>query len=186
MRERITLAVHLADEAAHLIAEAALRQSGLSATASIAILEPPSEPLEGIALNEALYAARAGTRPVRELAARRLAGAEGHAAASTLTQLLYDNDGCVAATALWALQQSSASRLPNALLSAARFGPRHRVGLDYPFTVTLLAAYRNFAPEGEARLFAFRESLEGVDPSDPLISDVDAVLRASPRGGSQG
>lgn len=185
MRDTVTGAVHLAEDAAHLLAEAALLRAGLSITAMIAIIESPSESLDGIALNEMLYYARAGTRPVRELAARRLAGAESPAAVSALTQLLCNDDGRVAASALWALLQSPAPRLAGSLLSATRSCPRIRSGLDYPFSLSLLSAYRELAPDGGGHLDDLRTSLAAADPANHLITDIDAVLAALHGGKSQ-
>lgn len=102
----IRRAGELAAGAIDLIEEAALGASHLPAPLYAALLEPPDGPLEGVALQETLYLARAGTRPFRQLAARRLSGARSPQAVSTLAQMLYDPEEAIAETALRALEQS--------------------------------------------------------------------------------
>lgn len=68
-----------------------------------ALLEPPEEPLSGMALQEMIYLARAGSPPFRTLAARRLAGSDHPQALSTLTQLLYDPEEMTREMALYTL-----------------------------------------------------------------------------------
>ncbi|HLV81971.1 MAG TPA: hypothetical protein VKT32_16905, partial [Chthonomonadaceae bacterium] len=68
------------------------------AVAQEALLSPPAEPLSDIARRELIYLARAGTRDIKVLAARRLQPEKRHAdARSTLEQLAYDLDPWVRA-----------------------------------------------------------------------------------------
>jgi hypothetical protein len=176
--ERIQSARAWARESAILLAEAAFARAGLPSHAIAALLEEPSERLDGIALNEVIYLARASIRPLRELAARRLAGALAASATSALIQLLYDDDGPVASTALWSLARQPMDRLVDVLLSAARNGQRARTDLDYPFTRTLLGACVEL--DGASGLQDFRIAIAVESPDSPLIGDIDAVLSAPP------
>lgn len=178
----IRSAAHVAEETAHEIMEAALTRSGLPITAVRALLEESESRLEGVSLTETLYLARAGVRPLRELAALRLAGAESAQAASTLGQLLHDPVGRVASTALWALTRRKPENLLRTLLNAARYGERERAGLDYPFTLSLLAAYADADASPSESLQDFRASVAAEDDSAPLLSDLDSILAALPRG----
>jgi hypothetical protein len=72
----------------------------LPALAQRALLSPPSQPLTDVERREMVYLARAGTRDMKALAARRLETERGHSEAdSTLEQLGYDPDDWVRAAA---------------------------------------------------------------------------------------
>jgi hypothetical protein len=169
----------MAMEAAYLIGEAALPVAGLPSSTVTALLGHTDEPLHGVALNELLYLARAGTRPLRELAAKRLADAEGLAATSTLIELLYDEDGRVASTALWSLVRNQTPRLSGALIGAARNGVRFRSGLDYSFSLRLLLESALLKTHAADRMEDLRTSLRTDDPENPLVGDIDVALRAA-------
>jgi choline dehydrogenase-like flavoprotein len=80
--------------------EAALWEMRLPASALDALLLPPSVPLTDVERREMIYLARAGTRDLRVLAARRLASERHHAdARRTLEQLVHTPDAWVRAAA---------------------------------------------------------------------------------------
>src|SRR5581483_4112677 len=80
--------------------EAALWEMRLPAPALDALLLPPSVLLTDVERREMIYLARAGTRALRVLAARRLASERHHAdARRTLEQLAYAPDAWVRAAA---------------------------------------------------------------------------------------
>jgi hypothetical protein len=85
-----------------------------------ALQGPPEEPLFGMALQEMIYLARAGSPPLRTLAARRLAGSDHPQAVSTLTQLLYDSEEAVSEMALNALAKFPPERCAPILLGVYR------------------------------------------------------------------
>lgn len=171
-------AAGMAREAAHLIGEAVLLRVGLPPIVASTLLEPWSEPLDGVALSEMLYLSRTGIRPLRELAARRLGGADQPAASAALLQLLYDGDGRTASTALWSLLRNPTPRLANALLGAARHGSRLRSGLDYPFSIRLALEAAVLDERAAERMVEIRESLLAEDPDDRLAGDIETVLTA--------
>jgi hypothetical protein len=111
-------AVRLAEHAAYLLAEAVFIALHLPAAAVDGLLQPLDERLSGMAHQEMLYLARAGTPPLRLLAARRLAGSEGPQVVSTLGQLLYDADYRVQQAAVWALEEINPPGLVRILRSA--------------------------------------------------------------------
>jgi len=85
-------------DALHRLREAILLDLRLPAVAQAALLSSATEPLSDIARRELIYLARAGTRDIKVLAARRLQPERRHAdARSTLEQLAYDPDPWVRA-----------------------------------------------------------------------------------------
>lgn len=85
-------------DALYRLREAVLLDLRLPAVAQKALLSPATEPLSDIARRELIYLARAGTRDIKVLAARRLQPERHHAdARSTLEQLAYDPDAWVRA-----------------------------------------------------------------------------------------
>jgi hypothetical protein len=122
-------AARSAEDAAHLLAEAVFIALHLPAVAVDALLQQSGEPLSGMALQEMLYLARAGTPPLRLLAARRLAGSEGPQVVSTLGQLLYDADYRVRQTAIWSLEEIGPPGLARTLRSALYSGEVETVAL---------------------------------------------------------
>jgi hypothetical protein len=134
-------------EAVGYLMEAVVIALHLPAAAGRALLEPPEEPLTGIALQEMIYLARAGSPPLRLLAARRLTGSDHPQAVSTLTQLLYDSEETVSEMALHILAGT----------------PSHR-GIP-----VLRGVYRSLAESGEPgdmRLRRAIASLPGVIPAE--------------------
>jgi hypothetical protein len=99
----VNLALRSSTHATRSLLESALMSAGISANVRALLEEPPAEELSGTALQEVVYLARAGRRPIRVLAARRLAGAASAQATATLGQLLWDPYAPLADTALWAL-----------------------------------------------------------------------------------
>jgi hypothetical protein len=110
----------LAEDAAHILAEGLFPALGLSPLVVSALMEEPGDSLDGMALQELLYLARAGSRPLKQLAARRLAGARQKNATSTLGQLMYDPDKAVRETAMCSLQEIDPPHLLNILGGALR------------------------------------------------------------------
>ena len=85
-------------DALHRLREAVLLELRLPAVAQEALLSSPTKPLSDIARRELIYLARAGTRDIKVLAARRLQPERRHTdALSTLEQLAYDPDAWVRA-----------------------------------------------------------------------------------------
>jgi len=168
----------LAEEAALMIGEAALMGLKLPIALGAALLEAPAEPLPGATLNEIVYLARAGARPLRELAARRLGGTANPAGRSALIQLLYDSDGRTAETALYGLLFEPHPNLAPTLESAIRNGERKRTNLDFPFSWSLLAAYVDVSGSGALdALQEFRDTLDSETTDGNLPGDID-VFRA--------
>ena len=88
------------DEARLFLREAVLLELQLPLIVQNALLTSPDLPLSDIARRELIYMARAGTRDVKTLAARRLAGERHHPDAhSTLEQLAADAHPWVRAAA---------------------------------------------------------------------------------------
>jgi hypothetical protein len=110
----------LAEDAAHILAEGLLPTLGLSPLVVTALMEEPGDSLDGMGLQELLYLARAGSRPLKQLAARRLAGARQRNATSTLGQLIYNPDSAVRETAMWSLRKIDPPHLLNILGGALR------------------------------------------------------------------
>lgn len=85
--------------ALHILKEAVLLDVRLPALAQEALLSPPHEPLSDLARRELIYLARAGTRDIKTLAARRLVSERRHPdVRATLDQLTYAPDTWVRAT----------------------------------------------------------------------------------------
>ncbi len=78
--------------------EAVLREMQMPLAMQRALLSSPDLPLGEVERRELIYLARAGTRDLKTLAARRLGAERHHAdARSTLDQLAYDADAWVRA-----------------------------------------------------------------------------------------
>lgn len=97
-------------EAVGYLMEAIVIALRLPKTTGSALLEPPEKPLTGMALQEMIYLARAGSPPFRTLAARRLTGSDHPQALSTLTQLLYDSEEMTHEMALYTLAMHPSQR----------------------------------------------------------------------------
>jgi hypothetical protein len=165
---------NLALEAALYVGEASLTATQLSNELISALIDSPREPPAGAVLNEVIYLARAGARPLRELAARCLIEVDNPAAKSTLSQLLYDSDGRIAGTALHGLHVQSPSRRVRTLESAIKYGTRMRDYLDYPFSWTLLAAYVDAADENAIEgLSLMKETLVSEEAEAGVSNDID-------------
>lgn len=106
----VTRARDGARRAAGLLADALVIGLHLPRSVALPLFQEPGSPLEGVALEEMVYVARAGALPLRQLAARRLAGAESPRALAALQQLLYDADADIAEVALWSLMRSAPHR----------------------------------------------------------------------------
>ncbi len=184
-RNTVETARYIAEEAALLVAEAVYTGLKLPPVVVGALLEDPHELLAGVALNEVIYLARAGARPLRELAARRLAGSDNSSAVSALIQNLYDSDGRTAETALWALLQQPRPGSFRTLVNVVKNGERFRANLDYPFTMPALAAYAEMlGPGAQDEIVQFRSGVAADSPENGLLGDIDALLvalRCSPR-----
>lgn len=149
-------------EAVEYIAEAALIGLRLSPDLRETLLQSPEAPLRGTSLQEVIYLARAGARPLRQLAARRLAGCAEPASIATLTQHLYDRDGPVSETALWALQHLAPPNLGAILACAFRDIPLDRTHADVPPIQRALLFVLAAQPDEEA-CAALREALGGTE-----------------------
>lgn len=113
----------LAERAVQHLFEAILNRSHLTEVAGRTLTEPADAPLEGPALQEMIYLARAGQAPFRALAARRLSGASSDQAVATLAQLLYEYEARIATMALHSLQRISPDFLHGLLRSAISAQP---------------------------------------------------------------
>lgn len=102
------------------VTEAALMEAGIPSVVRSVLLEDTAEALTGTALQEVLYLARAASRPLRVLAARRLAGGQGPQVEATLGQLLWEPYSPLADTALWALGRSHPDSISRTALGTAR------------------------------------------------------------------
>ena len=169
----------LFDAALDLVAEAALLRAGARAGMEECLLGDPSWTLRGATLHEVVYLARAGARPFRQLAARRLAGSDAPIAVSTLRELLYDRDPAVAETALWALLRAGAEEacrwLPRAFEALA---PSRRPGMALLRRALLVGAVLRDVPEGEAMLEAARTGSGVGGPERRALRMVAARLAA--------
>lgn len=163
-KSEILRAADLAARAMEQVGEAALLRMRLAPEARTALLEPPDAPLRPTAFQEVLYLARAGIRPLRQLAARRLAGSDSPQAVATLTQLLYDPDGPTSETALWALQRIAPEEGRRLFADAFRHAPRDRRNTDQPLQRALLFAVAA-TPDGDARRL-LREALDDTGEGD--------------------
>lgn len=169
----------LAQAAALEVYDGLLLHTGLAGAGFAALIDPPHEPLEGQALSETLYLARAGARPFRRLAARRLAGAASPAAIDVLCDLLWSPDGPTAVHALQSLRASAPERLWARAHTLIEGDAGPRVGASEPFARSLLAAaLEDRIPEAAA----WAEALPEDSPERNLwISWIDG--RRNPAGG---
>jgi hypothetical protein len=158
-------AAELAAEGTHYVLEAALLGLRLPPELCRTLLEPPDAPLPGTAQHEMIYLARAGTRPLRQLAARRLAGSHHSQTVATLAQLLYDPDGPTSETALWALERIAPPGRARLFADAFRSAPREGRSGGIPLQRALLFAVAD-TQDGLARNM-LREALDELDPDDP-------------------
>lgn len=119
-RQLVQLAREKAEAAIFALTEAALMEAGIPQVVRSVLLEEVAEALTGTALQEILYLARAASRPLKVLAARRLAGGRGPQVAATLGQLLWEPYPPLADTALWALERSHPEAASRIALGTAR------------------------------------------------------------------
>jgi len=162
--EALRRAGALAAQAMEYVAEAAFLGLRLAPTLRAALQEPPDAPLRPTDLQEVIYLARAGIRPLRQLAARRLAGSDHPQAIATLTQLLYDPDGPVSETALWALQHAAPEQCRRLFEDAFRHAPRDRRNTDQALQRALLFVVTGTPDEDARRLL--RAALEDTGEGD--------------------
>jgi hypothetical protein len=88
------------EAARHALREAVFLDLRLPAVVQCALLSPPATPLTDVERRELIYLARAGTRDLKALAARRLAPERPQPdVCRTLEQLAYDADAWVRAAA---------------------------------------------------------------------------------------
>lgn len=95
----------LHDDLVYHLLDALCLATGASVRLHEALLHPPTNPLDGMALSEVVYLARAGAAPYRALAARQLGASSEPQAIATLRQLLHDCDGRVVGAALESCRQ---------------------------------------------------------------------------------
>ncbi|HSV72688.1 MAG TPA: hypothetical protein VLH79_02900 [Chthonomonadales bacterium] len=172
----------LFDAALELVAEAVLMRMGAPAGAEECLLGDPEAILEGSALQEVIYLARAGARPFRQLAARRLAGARAAQASATLRELLFDRDAAVAETALWALLRGGGDEAVRVASRSYGSVPRVRAPGEVPLQRALLVeTVLRGAPEAEALLDAARSDAGEGDPEPRALRALAMRLTAARR-----
>lgn len=153
------------DAAAQYLAEAAVLRARFAPSLTRALLEEPLNELQGTALYEVIYLARAGVNEFRALAARRLAGAAGSPAAlATLEQLLYVRSQAVQLTAVAALVRHGIDGIRSLSKFIAEQAAHPSVDLDFASACALAAIScvdRLEAQEAASRILGVQDGEDG-------------------------